>query len=306
MRILHNLDNSNRGGIQMMIQRLYTWSVHEHEFWAADGSMAPELRRAGMQLWDGGPPVGREYDVVIGHTVGGWSCNETAAWAHERGAKFIECMHSIAPSPTDPAVVDMFVAMSSLSAMQNQHMPSRRVIYPPVDVQAFLEYQGEHTLIGRASRLAAEKRPQVFAALAREFPAESFVMAGDGPERRNIQASDNLALPGWVFDLPKFYAGLKLFVLPTQDECNCVSIAQAQAACVPVICQDLPALRESTGGFATFCISQDDFAAAIRQALASPAGDVSQLAQAHQWARRMYDYPVSIGAWDSLCEELAA
>lgn len=306
MKILHNLDNSNQGGIQVMIQRLYTWSVHEHEFWAADGSMADDMRRAGMKLWPGGPPADRQYDVVVGHTVGGWSCNDVARWAHDRGAKFIECMHSVAHSPTDPALVDAFVGVSNMAVAQNTHMPDRMAIYPPVDVQALLEYQGEHTLIGRLSRLAEEKRPHAFAQLAREFPDEKFVMVGNGSELSRISTTDNLFLPGWTYELPKFYGALKLFVFPTNDECNSVSVAQAQAACIPVICQDIPQLRETTGGFAVFCRSHEDFVQAIREALNNPLASVSTTANAHQWARRMYDYPITIGAWDTLCEVLAA
>jgi len=306
VKILHNLDNSNRGGIQSMIMRLYLWSSHRHDFWAADGSMAPEMRRAGMVLWNGGPPAEAEYDLVIGHTVGGWSCSNAADFAHDRGARFIECMHSIAASPTDPAKVDMFVTQSNLSLAQNMHMPRRRVIYPPIDVQALFEQAGPHDQIGRISRIADGKRGDAFAALAREFPQQPFIMAGDGSSLPGIAAQGigNLELTGWLTDLPAFYSRLKLFVFPTQDECNCVSVAQAQAALIPVICQDIPALRETTGGLATFCTSHNDFVQAIARYLDDPAPFLDLAQQAQAWARRLYDYPVSVGAWDSLCEEV--
>jgi glycosyltransferase involved in cell wall biosynthesis len=307
MNILHNLDNSNRGGIQEMILRLYTWSRHRHDFWAADGTMAEQMRRAGMVLWNGGPPDGAEYDVVVGHTVGGWSNNNTADWAHERGARFVEVMHSIATSPTDPSRLDAFVSVSILADQRNQQIaPARRhVIYPPVNVMALEVPAGRDGLIGRLSRLAHEKRPREFGLLAREFPQRKFVIAGDGPALSSIDPADNLYFSGWVTDLPGFYSQLSLFVFPTQDECNCVSVAQAQAAGVPVICQDIPALRETTGGFATFCNSHDDFVQAIHAHLDNPYQFREQTALAQAWAQRMYDYPITVGAWDVLLEGLA-
>lgn len=314
MKILHNLDNSHRGGIQEMILRLYLWSAHEHHFWAADGSMAAQMRQAGMKLWPGGPPPEEHYDVVVGHTVGGWSNNGLADYAHAHGAKFIECMHSIATTPTDPARIDAFVAVSQLAISQNTHLHpyKRQVIYPPVDCQALRDFeraQRDETdskpHIGRLSRLVEEKRPAEFALLAREFPACTWLMAGDGPEMSRISTSDNLFLVGWILDLPRFYGSLDLFVFPTRDECACVSVAQAQAAGVPVICQDIPALRETTGGLATFCNSHNDFYQAINRWLARPADFADQNRRAQDWARRMFDYPITIGAWDTLCEAVS-
>jgi hypothetical protein len=302
VNILHNLDNSNLGGIQELIFLLYKFSRHRHDFWAADGSMAPILREAGMQLWPGGPPADIHYDVIVGHGVGGWSYNDVARWSGDRGAKFVEVMHSICRSQTDPAVVNGFIALSHLAADCNRHMPNLTTIYGMVDDRLFSAR--EPKLIGRMSRLVQEKRPWEFAKLAQRFPHEQFILGGDGPERSRISTGDNLFLVGTVRDFGAFYGQLKLFLYPTQDECCCMSVAMAQTAGVPVICQDLPALRETTGGLATFCHSAKDFENAVLDYLERPEPYERKADQARSWAWANFGRSVVSGRWDDYLEVL--
>ena len=258
-----------------------------------------------MVIWTGGPPADVPYDVVVGHGVGGWSYNDTFNWAKTRGCKTVECMHSNARSLTDPSLVNAFVSLNHIADRLNLHMPNRRVIYAIIETDEFLVARYTQ-YIGRLSRLAQEKRPGDFVELARKFPGERFILAGDGPEGDRIRANapGNLELTGTIRDFPGFYGRLKLFVFPTQDECCCASVAMAQAAGVPCIVQDIPPLRETTGGYAAFCNGPGAFENAVRYFLEDP-GHFRELAlKGWEWAREKFSVKTTVGAWDNLLESL--
>jgi len=307
MNILHCLDVSHRGGIQANLLRLHRHSKHVHDFWAADGSMAEQMRLEGMRLFPGGPPeeLKSTYKVVVGHTVGGWSYADNARLAHEWGAKFVECMHSIAASPTPPELVDGFVAMSHLASERNLRMPNRTTIYAIVE-RMERDPEVTPTVIGKLSRLADEKCPLEFIALAWVFAAQPFALAGDGPllEVCQKRAPSNCLITGWVN--PKiFYRNLKLFVFPTRDECCCTSVAQAQMGRVPVICQDIPALRETTGGFAHFARNSEEFVNHIHAFLRDPAPYLEMVDPAYNWTLTHFDPGITVRRWDSYLESIA-
>lgn len=302
MNVLHNLDNSNLGGIQELIFNLYKHSRHRHDFWSADGSMAPILRQAGMTLWSGGPPADAAYDVLVGHGVGGWSYDNGVAMARERGWKFVEVMHSNARSLTDPSGPDGFIGLSKIARDLNAHMRRATTIYVMVETRQFTHR--DPVYIGRMSRLVEEKRPWEFAQLARDFPQHKFVLGGDGPERSRISTTDNLILAGTIRNFGAFFASLRLYVYPTRDECCCATVAMAQAAGVPVVCQDIPALRETTGGHATFCRNQTEFRDAIRDFLLDPEPYERKAVDARSWAWANFAETTVAGQWDDYLEAL--
>lgn len=315
MRVLHTLDNSNVGGIQELILNL---SLHDkanvHDFWAADGSMADIMRRAGMILWTTPPQElidSHYYQFVVGHTVAGWSHENLFTWARSMGAKTIECLHSPAKSPTPPSLVDGFIALNHIAADLNRHMPRVRVIYALVDVDKF--GPGSREYIGRLSRLVDEKRPQDFVTLARAYPDSKFVMAGDGPLMSQMMADapDNLYLPGMVRDFPAFYGTLRLFVFPTRDECCSVAVAMAQASGVPCVVQDIPALRESTNGRAFFASDEAGFRRWIDEFLGQPNLNKHNTTvfdrvgeDGRTWAYRAFDKRAVVPAWNALFREV--
>ncbi len=312
MKIVHNLDNSHYGGIQEMIFTLYKFSRHKISFWAADGTMAPEMRAAGMELLTGGPEPWEKYDVLVGHGVGGWSYSQNFDYAHSRGLKTVEVMHSNAVSLTDPDKTDAFVGISPIVDAMNPSMRNRYVIYGPIDTEKFYQRKAANG-IGRLSRLVEDKNPKPFVEIARRFPDERFILAGgkiaSGENEAYYNhiaaiAPSNLTMVGYVRDFTEFYSHLKLYVYHTRDESCCTSVNMAMAAGVPVICQDLQSLRVTTGGLATFCSTEEQFAEAIGSFLSDPKpfNDTAQMGKI--WAKEHAGLEATVGVWDNLVERL--
>ncbi|MDQ4105207.1 MAG: glycosyltransferase family 4 protein [Actinomycetota bacterium] len=93
--------------------------------------------------------------------------------------------------------------------------------------------------------------------------------AGWGPAHR---ASSRVLTLGFLdeADLRCVVAGATALVLPSRDEGFGLPVLEAMAAGVPVVCSDLPALREVAGGLAT-CVRPGD-PAALAAALAAVDG----------------------------------
>lgn len=292
-----------------MMLNLHIHSRHEHAAWGYRGTMAPYMDAAGMKIHEGGPAADDHYDVVVAHTVGGWSDEGVSKWGRERGMKVIEVMHSNARSITPPEFVDHFVGMNNIATNLNLHMPNRSTIYVIVDVDKFSVEPTGPAKIGKLSRLVHEKGVLEFMEIARQFPDESFVLAGDGPLMEQIRLSKpaNLELIGMIRDFPSFYASLILFVYPTKDECCSASVAMAQSAGVPIIAQDIPALRETTGGrTAGWAVTVEEFCGKIESDLChlDDPDMLAYQANAVVWADLCFSPDVTVRAWDELIESL--
>lgn len=303
MNILHVVDSWNLGGIGELVRNFQIHSQHQHNVKGYRGTMTSYLEEVGCQCWEGVPP--ETHNILIGHTVGGWSHENLFAWAKVRGMKTVECMHSIHASPTPPELVDAFVGMSNLATQANPQMTNRQTIYVIVNVDDF-QREGSRNKIGKLCRLVAEKGPMEFVEIARAFPDEQFVLAGDGPLMGQIQAMrpPNLELLGMIRDFPAFYATLKLFVYPTKDECCSASVAMAMSAGVPIIVQNIPALKETTGDNAGFATTHDEFVSLVRYVLDHPKSGKLVAEGGLDWARDHFDVPVTIGVWDALVDKL--
>ena len=309
MNVVHCLDVLNIGGIQEMGFNLYKKSKHRHSWWvqARGGSFEAEMLREGMAITT--DPGNEKPDVLVGHTVGGWTYDEKFEWARKRGAKTVEVMHSNANSPTRPELVDVFIGVSQRATeMGARRFPRVECIYPPI-IAEFKERRREKVqVVGRLSRLAPEKRPDAFVEVARDFPDLHFVLAGDGPMRAELEARapKNLQMVGWVRDFPAFYYHVDLFLFSTRDECNCVSVAMAQMAGVPVVCQDTPALRETTGGHALLVNDPGSsvFCEALAAVKANYRSALQVAGQGKVFTESRYGLVETIGKWDALIDDL--
>jgi glycosyltransferase involved in cell wall biosynthesis len=118
-------------------------------------------------------------------------------------------------------------------------------------------------LLGAVALLAAERRP------------ERLVLAGaDGWGAVELPARERIVLLGRVDDdtLRNLLAGARCVAYPSLWEGFGLVAGEALAAGTPVVCSEIPALREVAGDDAEYCDprSVDSIAAALRRALDGP------------------------------------
>jgi glycosyltransferase involved in cell wall biosynthesis len=121
---------------------------------------------------------------------------------------------------------------------------------------------------------------EAFARVHRTHPNAQLVIAGDDPrhpevrERAAALPEGSVVLPGRLPEsaVPDLYRGAAMVVLPSRGEGFGLPVIEAMACGVPVICSDLPVLREIADGVAVFCDPNDPaaFADAIATMLDAP------------------------------------
>ncbi len=138
---------------------------------------------------------------------------------------------------------------------------------------------------------------EAFARVHRDVPSAQLVLAGNDPRHPEVKGAagrlpeGTVAFPGRVPDaaIPDLYRGAGVVVLPSRGEGFGLPVLEAMACGVPVVCSDLPVLREIADSVAIFCDPTDPgaFAAAITQVLRSPPGRETRergLAQARRFS----------------------
>ena len=169
------------------------------------------------------------------------------------------------------------------------------------DLRARLAPGGE-LLVGYVGRLAAEKRVDLLATIAR-LPGVRVIIVGSGP----AEASVRKAVPGAVFlgqrggeDLARIYASLDVFVHTGPHDTFGQTLQEAAASGLPVVAPaaggPLDLVSDSVTGFLVPPGSGAGLAAAVARLAASPALRAAQgLA-----GRRM----VTGRSWPVLCDQL--
>ena len=122
---------------------------------------------------------------------------------------------------------------------------------------------------------------EAFARVRRTNPNSQLVIAGDDPRHPEVRQraaalpEGSVVLPGRLPEsaVPDLYRGAALVVLPSRAEGFGLPVIEAMACGVPVICSDLPVLREIADGVAIFCDPNDPaaFAAAMASMLDAPS-----------------------------------
>ncbi len=130
--------------------------------------------------------------------------------------------------------------------------------------------------IGSMGRLAPEKNFELVIFLAKQLPEFQFLIAGEGPERRSLEAKikeadlgDRVRLLGQVNNRAGFYAALDAFVLPSLYEGLPMALLEAMASGLPCVSSNLPdifsALRGGKDGMLCEPDLPESFVAAISQ-----------------------------------------
>ena len=127
---------------------------------------------------------------------------------------------------------------------------------------------------------------QAFARVQQAHPQTKLVLAGDDPRHPEVRReaarlpAGSVILPGRLPEsaIPDLYRGASVVVLPSRAEGFGLPVIEAMACGVPIVCSDLPVLREIADGVAIFCKPDDpdDFARAISSVLSSASPNASR------------------------------
>lgn len=279
--VLHILSSSGREGTG--IARVVS-SLHRHIardefdlrvcFVGTDGPLAVEFQRSGIPAdvvsWrhPGRDPVGllrllrhirRVHPDVLHFHWGGPHIRQFAA--KFTGAKIVQHMHSMldesspAAGSISSAHADAVVAISKAVASCSAH-PRTRVIYSGVEIDAASHSRtAAANIIGSAGRLAPVKGIahllHAIALLRAEFPLLHLEIAGDGPQRGELEAlsvslglGENVRFLGWVEPLRPVMQQWSLLVQPSLEEGLSLTALEAMACGLPVIASRVGGLPE--------------------------------------------------------------
>ena len=140
--------------------------------------------------------------------------------------------------------VDLYITPSHF--LENKLLSARgfyqgktKTIHNFIDKQKFTRENTEcNGYIAFAGRLSKEKGITLLAETAKLLPDETFIVAGEGPERDVLEQIDNIALAGFLSGdkLIDFISNAKVFVVSSLWYENCpLSILEAQCLGVPVV-----------------------------------------------------------------------
>jgi len=137
--------------------------------------------------------------------------------------------------------------------------------------RARLGLPGDRTLALFAGHFIGRKGPLRALAAVRSVPDLDAVFLGEGPQ---APSGDRVLFAGGVApgDVPSWLAAADVFVLPTLAEGSPNAILEAMACGLPVVANDIPALRETVDASCAVLVHPND-PAALREALAALAGD---------------------------------
>lgn len=155
-----------------------------------------------------------------------------------------------------------------------QHLFSRE------EARAILGLPSEGELVAVSSRLVEKKHIElVLSAFAKHSSRQRYlVIMGNGPERRKLEAlaealhiSSRTIWLGWVPDASRYLKAFDLFVSASEAEGFGLSVLEAYAAGLPVVCSDIDAHRELLGDHASyFGVSDVDCCASLLSQVSVP------------------------------------
>ena len=136
--------------------------------------------------------------------------------------------------------VDTYVANSQFVARRIRKIYGRdaEVIHPPVRIPAELQPVAKQPYFLTASRMVPYKNTRAIVQAFRNLPGQQLVVAGDGPERKSLEAmaGSNARFVGFVPDaeLLRMMRECQAFVFAAEEDFGIVPL-EAQAVGTPVI-----------------------------------------------------------------------
>ena len=149
--------------------------------------------------------------------------------------------------------VDHFIANSRFIRQRIQRIYRRdaHVIYPPVDVEAFMPAGARDDFYLTASRLVPYKRIGLIVEAFARMPGRRLLVVGDGPEREKIRAlaGANVELLGYrdAEALRDLMQRARAFVFAAEEDFG-IAPVEAQASGTPVIAYGRGGATESIRG----------------------------------------------------------
>lgn len=186
-------------------------------------------------------------------------------------------------------------------------------------VRAAWGFTEEEFVTGHLGAFTAEKGQdlavQAAAWLAPRLPRVRVLLAGDGPLRTPLAASETLRragasarLLGPVENLAEFFAGLDLFIMPSRSEAWGLAALHAMAHGLPVIASNVGGLPEIVQDGQTGWLVPPGSPEALAQAIATAASDAVRLRQFGRAAReraRQFSTEVTVARTEAFYYRLA-
>lgn len=136
-------------------------------------------------------------------------------------------------------------------------MRRRWVNIPPGVAAPIGDATRELDTVAFVGRLVQIKRPDRLLAVARLMPHVRFLVAGDGPERAQLEAArlPNLELLGWVRDLGAVYRRAQLVLLCSDNEAMPLALIEGALCGIPAVTTDAGSSAEVVQHGATGLVS---------------------------------------------------
>jgi glycosyltransferase involved in cell wall biosynthesis len=202
-------------------------------------------------------------------------------------ARHMDRLIAVSPSEAEVAVEARLAPRERISVIENGVAPASPAV--TVDRQqkrAELQVDGAATVALSVGALRLQKGYRYLieaaALLANLQPASVFLIAGEGVDRRELQAligrfhlTSCVRLLGARSDVPELLAAADLFVMPSLWEAGPYALLEAMAAGVPVVGSRIPGitdwLTEGETGYLFGPAGPRSLADAISRALSDPA-----------------------------------
>ena len=151
-----------------------------------------------------------------------------------------------------------------------------------------------------------------FAAIARERPDVDLLIAGDGPQRAELEAraGERVRFLGAVYEeRPDLYASSRLMVIPARAVGFSILVLEAFAASLPVVALPAPGVSQAGGHFRAAILADDNTPAGLARAIlgaldadhTARVAEGRDIARAHDWsvvaARVLAIYRGVLEAW---------